>query len=224
MPLLKQLIYSTIVSILFAGCNPINNKTVLTENIDSLAVPQDSNAIYFPFPNYNDSELKNNRKSWDAFVFTWYSKMLFALHEPVLSNYKGENEIYRFTLLRSFDHPLTVRLQKQGENISLISKITSGSGGYEPGYIIWDTTFNLELAQMDTLNSLVEKAMFWNMPTQVNDGGDDGAEWILEAVRDGRYHWVSRWSPSPARYLAFKNACEYLLRISKSSLISKQIH
>ncbi len=39
---------------------------------------------------------------------------------------------------------------------------------------------------------------FWNLPTlQPSDGtvGLDGAQWIIEGAKDGRYHVIDRWSP-----------------------------
>ncbi|GAM96927.1 hypothetical protein U91I_00548 [alpha proteobacterium U9-1i] len=35
------------------------------------------------------------------------------------------------------------------------------------------------------------------MDTSLNDAGNDGSEWIVEARQAGRYHIVSRWSPTP---------------------------
>ena len=35
------------------------------------------------------------------------------MEEPVLSSYKGDKEIYRFTWLRTFHHPVAVRLEKK---------------------------------------------------------------------------------------------------------------
>jgi hypothetical protein len=40
----------------------------------------------------------------------------------------------------------------------------------------------------------------------------DGAEWILEGARDGRYHVVARLSPQDGTY---REACLYLLNLSK---------
>ena len=196
----------------------------MSDIIDTLAMPNDSATVYFPFPKYSETQIKENKRSLDSFVYTWYSKMLFALHEPVLYSYQGKNEIYRFTLLRSFDHPITVRLQKQGDQQKLFSKMTNGAGGYEPGQIIWDTAFDIRTAQLDTLKSLVDKADFWNSPTEVYDDGLDGAEWILEAVNNDKYHWVSRWSPSASRHTNFKTICDYLLNISKAPLGTDRIY
>jgi hypothetical protein len=45
----------------------------------------------------------------------------------------------------------------------------------------------------------VEELKFWslstNPPKNPNVFGVDGAQWILEGVRDEQYHVVDRWSP-----------------------------
>ncbi|HLP39543.1 hypothetical protein [Lacibacter sp.] len=219
---MKQLLTSIILLVLLFSCNPRPEKANLPGIIDSLAVPVDSATSYFPFPTYTKEQVKENKRRLDQFVMGWYSTMLFGLHEPVIYNYKGDNEIYRFTLLRSFEHPLTVRLQRDGETIKLFSKLADGAGGYEPGQIFWDTTFHVNHVQYDTLTTLIARADFWNMPIEIYDGGLDGAEWILEGVKDGKYHWAHRWSPAGDRHTNFKAVCEYVLSISKTPMNTRR--
>jgi hypothetical protein len=45
-------------------------------------------------------------------------------------------EAYRFTYLRSFDSPIAVRLIVTSAGSRLVSKTTSGKGGFEPGLLI----------------------------------------------------------------------------------------
>ena len=68
--------------------------------------------------------------SVEFFVNSWYSKMLFALHEPVLYSYMGKEELYHFTWLRTFDNPASIRIQKHGNNIRLFAKVSSAAGGF----------------------------------------------------------------------------------------------
>src|SRR6267378_2766004 len=73
----------------------------------------------------------------DEFTNQWYSKHLRALREPSLwetSQLDLTAEAYRFLYLRSFHHPISVRLVvAQDKTATLISKETHGKGGYEPG-------------------------------------------------------------------------------------------
>lgn len=45
-------------------------------------------------------------------VATWYSSQLCALNEPLIFDQKS-GTIYRFTWLRTFHHPVAIRIQKQ---------------------------------------------------------------------------------------------------------------
>src|SRR5258706_15132529 len=69
----------------------------------------------------------------------WYSRYLKALHEPSLwelSLHDPKAEVYRFVWLRSFHHPIAVRLVVRTNGSGWIhSRMTTGQGGYEPGRI-----------------------------------------------------------------------------------------
>jgi hypothetical protein len=142
--------------------------------------------------------------------------MLFGLKEPVLSNYQGDKEIYRFTWLRTFHHPVSVRLEKQNHVIRLFSKVCNGAGGYEPGQLIFDTAFSVTADQYKLLTQKIKEINFWSLTTeQRDDMGKDGSEWILEAVKDNKYKMVTRWTPSVERQGNFRSVGEYLVSISK---------
>ncbi|HZS09585.1 MAG TPA: hypothetical protein VFD58_32455, partial [Blastocatellia bacterium] len=53
---------------------------------------------------------------------------------------------------------------------------------------------------------------YWKLATKDDALGNDGAEWILEGIRENRYHLVNRWSPESGGY---REACLYLLKLSK---------
>lgn len=203
-----------ILAIVFitVSCTTRDNKTSQKNNkFDILPLPIDSSSFFF-----------NTKNSWrdtvtdavDTFLNAWYSKMLFALKEPILKDYKGGKEIYRFTWLRTFNHPVSIRLEKQDDVIKLFSKVTNGAGGYEPGKIVFDTTIDLSQKQVDITNSKLNYVKFWSLPTELTDrNGNDGSEWIIEVYKDGRYHMVVRWTPEKGT--AFRAVGEYLLSISQ---------
>jgi hypothetical protein len=209
------------VAILFS-CKSNTRPDVTSLSIDTLTAPKDSTTNYFPTSNLFQVSTSPNKESLDSFTNEWYSYHLYALKEPVLKNYMGENEIYRFTWLRSFDHPITVRLQRSLDNIELTSKMTSGAGGYEAGKIIWDTTFTITKNQWNSVIDKVNKADFWQMPNHVYSGGKDGSEWILEGVRGKQHHWAARWSPVDTS--SFRRACEYLLQLSNVLVDSERLY
>ena len=190
------------------------DKTIQTENkFDTLPLPLDSSVFYFNVKsNWEDTTVN----ALDTFVNTWYSKMLFGLKEPILKNYQGDKEIYRFTWLRTFHHPVSVRLEKQGDIIKLFTKVCNGAGGYDPKQLIFDTTINATTGQFKTLIQKISNINFWNLTTeQRDDTGKDGSEWIIEAIKDNKYHMVTRWTPSVERQKDFRSVGEYLISISK---------
>lgn len=150
----------------------------------------------------------------DDFKAKWYSSQLRALGEPSLFALakKEEAESYRFLWLRTFHHPIAVRvnhLQSDGSWI-LVVKMASGAGGYSPGTLTTNTSRKLTAQEVRALLSKFESSGFWNAPNPVDDQtGTDGSGWIIEGVKAGHYHVIDRWSPKngPARdlglFLAF---------------------
>jgi hypothetical protein len=202
------------LTILFlaASCKTGTDKKIQsTSKFDTLPLPIDSAIFYFKTkPNWQDTTIN----AVDSFSTSWYSKMLFALREPVLKNYNGDKEVYRFTWLRTFNHPVSLRLEKQGNIIKLFSKVCNGAGGYEPGKIIFDTTINLTQKQVDTANIKLDNAKFWTLQTESSeDNGMDGSEWIIEVNKNNKYHMVVRWTPE--RGTVFRTIGEYLISISQ---------
>ena len=140
------------------------------------------------------------------------------MKEPVLSSYKGDKEVYRFTWLRTFHHPVAVRLEKQNNSIRLFTKVCNGAGGYEPGQLIFDTTLNVTDDQYKSLTQKIVNINFWNLKTEKRDeDGNDGSEWVIEAVKDNKYHMVTRWTPSEGRQGNFRSVGEFLVSLSKIS-------
>lgn len=167
---------------------------------------------YFP------KRILGNDMSPKHSVAGWYSKHLKAMSEKSLLGISDKNvETYRFLWLRTFHHPIFVRVERiqhepNANEIVLFSKELDGAGGYEPGKLFNETGRVLTEKQWCEFMNLLEKANYWKLPTQdKNSGGFDGAEWILEGVRDNRYHIVERWSPDGGEY---REACIYLLKLS----------
>jgi hypothetical protein len=214
--ILRTLIFILTILILLSSCKTGTDKTVQSDNkFDTLPLPLDSTTFYFKTKsNWKD----DTQNSLDTFVNQWYSKMLFTMKEPVLSNYKGTKEIYRFTWLRTFHHPVAVRFEKQNNIIRLFSKVCNGAGGYEPGQLIFDTTLNATDDQYKSLTQKIGNINFWNLKTEQRDeAGNDGSEWIIEAVKDNNYHMVTRWTPSEGRQDNFRSVGEFLVSLSKIS-------
>jgi hypothetical protein len=137
----------------------------------------------------------------EAAVVGAYAKHLVALKEPSLwelSQRDPHAEAYRFLYLRSFDNPIAIRLIVTRDGGRLISKQTSGQGGFEPGHLILNRESRLSKEATAWFLAEVKHARFWAVPTR--DGSRvvlDGAQWIIEGIKEGRYHIIDRSSPDP---------------------------
>jgi hypothetical protein len=156
--------------------------------------------IFFP-----DSANQNQ------FTVEWYSQHLIALEEPSLFEASKDKTLhcYRFLWLRTFDHPIALRLIVDPEGTGLIYvKVADGAGGYEPGKLITNESVPVTKQNVDKFLLRLNKMQFWNLATRESTKGTDGritistdgAQWILEAVRDGQYHIVDRHSPEKGSY------------------------
>ena len=167
---------------------------------------------YFP------KDILGNDMSPKHSVAGWYGKHLKAMGEDSLLYISSRNvESYRFLWLRTFHHPIFVRVERiqhepNANEFVLFSKELDGAGGYKPGKLFNETGRVLTEKQWCEFMNLLEKANYWKLPTAEKSlGGHDGAEWIMEGVKDNRYHIVERWSPDKGEY---REGCIYLLKLS----------
>jgi hypothetical protein len=135
----------------------------------------------------------------DLFVRQWYSSHLAAMEEPSLSCGTLEDaETYRFLWLRSFHNPVAVRVFRRGDDYGLQAVVLDGTGGNEPGKVSRRVTKELSGDQVRAVVVQLVEMRFWRMRADTFNGGLDGAQWIVEGRRDGRYNVVDRWSGTDA--------------------------
>jgi hypothetical protein len=133
----------------------------------------------------------------------WYSEYLKAMKEPVVYSDNTNRQIIRFTWLRTFHHPVVVGMVNDGGEVSLYWKTSSGTGGYEPGKLVTDRHKRIDIQQWDEMTQELERINFWRLLTNYPFFGLDGAQWILEAKIDGKYHMVDRWSVERSEFGKF---------------------
>ena len=152
---------------------------------------------YFPSHAFDSDTRYNN------FVNGWYSGQLRAMQEPsLLTRSKNPSvQSYRFLWLRSFHHPVAVRLEVKPDGTAMLTtKVASGAGGYAPGHLVTNTSKPLTKQQTDAFLHKIDTDKFWDLPSPPKDAdGNDGSEWIIEGVRGGKYHLVRQWSPRQGR-------------------------
>ena len=161
------------------------------EDASPTACPSRSADNYYFSPGALDP---TNERS-DAFVRDWYSKHLSAMDEPSISC-GSPGEVYRFTWLRTFHHPVAVRITNHGTRVILQAIELDGAGGYEPGKVLRRTQKTLSVKEFENLTSAFSQAKFDLIPTDEKRDGLDGAEWIVETSSNDIYHLVVRWSPN----------------------------
>jgi hypothetical protein len=199
-----------------AGCKTKNYSNNIIFAVDSSAIPTDSTVLYFPIkPASSFPDTSYSMLAIDSFLNTWYSNQLYHLSEPVLTKYDPQREVYRFTWLRSFNHPITVRIESLKDEKYVTVKICDGNGGFRPGKIILNKMFPINESQWKELQLQFDKLKFWNLPpTKRDQNGTDGADWILEAKRKTIYHFATRWSPQNGE---FRHTCDYIIKLARFS-------
>jgi hypothetical protein len=139
---------------------------------------------------------------------TWYPEFWDAATEPslYLASQRGMGErdlIVRFTWLRTFHHPVFVRITRTAGRTHLIATELSGQGGYEPGKVQKRVERELSTAEAGVLNSILRRSPIFDEPSKVCNLGMDGAQWIFERADQNGYRFINRWSPEsgPSRDL-----------------------
>jgi hypothetical protein len=159
------------------------------------------------------------------FPANWYAKHLGALKETSLweSSKTKKTQSYRFLWLRTFHHPIAIRVDVNVDGTSLLTtKMTSGAGGYNPGRLIKNDTLTLTRQQTNSFLEQIEARSFWRLPSVREDRGVDGAQWIMEGIRDGAYHIVDRWSPTDGEIRAL--GLFMVSDLAKMKLAAKEVY
>ncbi|MBV9564826.1 MAG: hypothetical protein JOY90_30930 [Bradyrhizobium sp.] len=124
--------------------------------------------------------------------------------EPSLScGLLEDTESYRFLWLPSFRNSVAIRVFRGSDDYGLEAVILDGpgrydpkAGRYDPAHVSRCVTRALSRDEWQTVIARLEEVQFWQMTTTGGNLGLDGAEWIVEARRHGRYHIVDRWGGS----------------------------
>ena len=162
----------------------------------------------------------------DAAKAKWYSEQLTALQEPSLFEAKQDSTVqsYRFLWLRSFHHPVAIRvlIYADGSGV-VVTKMADGSGGNKPGKLILNKTEPLSPDAAKIFTQRIHQLNYWTLPMRdTNPSGTDGAQWVIEGIDHGTYHLVDRWSPNdgPVRKLGLY----FLHDLSGSYLKNEEVY
>ena len=153
---------------------------------------------------------------FDSFVVKWYSEQLKGLGEPILFNANIKDEVYRFTWLRTFHHPVAIRIEKHNNIYILYWKMSSGAGGYGPGKLVLDKQKAITGANWKEFMMKLKEINFWGLKATEQGRGNDGSEWVLEGKTAKDYRVVSRWTPNATS--GYYQCCNYLLELTGLSI------
>ena len=162
------------------------------------------------------------RPDVDDMMRTAFSNNLVAMNEPVIA--PTTHDSVRFLYLRSFHHPIAVRVERRLAHVRLTAVELDGAGGYDPGVPTRRVTRNVSDEEWNDLLSLLDNASFWELPTSHERATLDGARWILEASVDGRYHVVQRNSPDETEMRGFRGACLWLLDTAAFTPVGDELY
>jgi hypothetical protein len=158
-------------------------------------------ALYASPPRYFPAGSFGSKASIEQLKTEWYSSKLAALHESSLWEVSRQHrsiETYRFLWLRTFHHPLSIRVTVAGGGAGVLeAKETDGFGGLPGlGKLIRDDKRILSKGELELFFTKLDLLRLW---VSQNDneyrGGPDGAQWVLEAVKNGKYRILDVWSP-----------------------------
>jgi hypothetical protein len=240
---MRSVIYSIIsFCLIMASCNhnesksdfkclmPYSEEQILNYNSEY------STKSYFPIKTFLDSnEIVNEttkKKEYsvkvDSFALAWYSSYLGAMKEPILySKYLGK-ETYRFSWFRSFHPPVTITLEKEGNDIYLTTKMTNKVPElpfihrFENGkrikntdtiYLVINERKIIKQEDFKKIRTLIDETNISCMsPKGISEPVVDGSEWIFEINNKEGYHYVIRWYPQKTSPL--QQIGEYLIDLS----------
>jgi hypothetical protein len=161
--------------------------------------PHASTLCAGPFPSryFPEGALGENPRS-DRFVAEWYSKQLSAMGEPSL-HCVSRYPVYRFLWLRTFHHPIAVRVEKRQDGMHVFAVELDGAGGYEPGSESRRIERVLSAREEEVFNEAVASVRIFSAPDKRELGGADGSQWIVEARDGARYQIHDVWTPERGR-------------------------
>jgi hypothetical protein len=96
---------------------------------------------------------------------------------------------------------------------TLLWKTSDGAGGFKPGKLIESKMRKLKEEEWNKFNTLLNKLEFWQMESiDQSDRFPDGSSWVLEGLKNTKYHIVERQNGGEYDY--YKNCCKYLIELT----------
>lgn len=124
-----------------------------------------------------------------------YGGVLRRMREPALAQLarNPKSQAYRFLLVPAFGNAVSIRVARVGDIYRLAARRLDGKAGQSPGRLAEQTDLTLSGADAGQLARQIELLRLFDMPTEKDQQGRDGEDWVVQGVEHGKYHAVSRW-------------------------------
>jgi hypothetical protein len=155
----------------------------------------------------------------NEFTTEWFCKQLAAADEGFLSR----DPSYRFAYIPTFNATRVVVAFMDSGKPTVVGKVLSGQGGYDPGRVVHTTRRILTTDEWNLLEQRLENAGLWEPPDK-DDRGLDGAEWVLEGRRQGHYRLHDVWSPTDSTSPQYRKVCIYMLELAGIRPVPKDLY
>ncbi len=172
-------------------------------------------------PYFPDLIFLPRNKEVNSIIDDMTSVHLKAMKEPSLwkLSRKDKNAVdYRFLWLASREHPICIRLNRTGQTFKLHISRHDGPPGTTAGRQNVDKDVKISAQQGKELFARLEKSTFWAAPVEVKEnGGADGDRIMIEGVKDGKYHVISRAGSAAGE--SYKGFCRSLLELAQEPAV-----
>ena len=132
----------------------------------------------------------------DSALRVMYLPYLRNMREPPMESLAGSTgvESVRFVWLRSFHHPIAVRVTRRGSRFSLVAAELGDETDMKPGRLIKRDSVEISESQWNSVVHALRQPDFWD-PAPLGGYGVDGSIWIVESTSGRGYQVVDVWSP-----------------------------
>ena len=121
------------------------------------------------------------------------SMNLHALEQrPLWTSVSDTEGTYRITKLPAFAGAQSVTLTVLADGSGQVRFRATDSDHQN---LTVDTASTINAQEVSDFTSSFNQIEFWKQPAELTQKGYDGADWILEAAQNGKYHVVLRWCP-----------------------------
>lgn len=121
------------------------------------------------------------------------------------------DEAYSLIWIPAFHPPALVRVWRVGDQSFMVAKTLDTKGWSKFGNLTESNACTLTAFEWRDFTNLVDHAGYWELPKTTEEIiPQDGAVWIIDGLRSGKYHWVRRRIPREQ----FAEMCKHLIRLS----------